>query len=583
MMLRNKRLFSVILSLVLVLGVVFGGLPANAAETQKLVILHVNDVHGRIVADSREGGMGFGVFKTKLDELRKENENLLLLNAGDALHGTTMINLTDGEAMVELMNYLKFDALTPGNHDFNYGYEKLLELEKMAEFPIIAANVVKEADKSQVFDPYVIKEFDGFKVGIFGLATPETKYKSHPNNTIGVEFENPVDAAKKMVAELEGKGVDVIVALAHLGIAGTIDVTSKEVAEQVKGIDIIIDGHSHEELNQMVGDTLLVQAGYYMRNIGRIELEIADGKVVKAEEKMIPTAELEGVVPNEEIEGMVKEIEEANKAFLDVEVGTAKVELYGGREEGASVRADETILGNLIADVMRWSTGADAAFANGGGIRASIPKGVVKVDDIIKAFPFTNTLAVIEVTGQELIDALENGVSVYPEELGGFPQVSGLKFEFDPSKPAGQRVTSVRIGEKLRKLSPTRVYTLVTNDFMASGGDGYVMFDNKPFVAEGGLLSDVLIDYFKEVGEVEAKLEGRITALEVKDEVPEVVPPVEPPVVEPPVAGGKYVVVAGDVLWKIAQKFGTTWEKLAEFNKLANPNLIFPDQVILIP
>lgn len=565
-MFRNRKILSIFLSLMLVIGMVIGGTSSEvfAEGSTTITILHVNDVHGRLEPDEREGAMGFGVFKAKLDELREENPNLLLLNAGDALHGTTMVNLTDGEAMITMMNAVGFDALVPGNHDFNYGYDRLLELKELAEFPVIAANVVKEADGESDFDAYVIEEVDGVRVGIFGLATEETKFKSHPDNTVGINFVNPVEAAKEAVKALQDEGVDVVIALVHLGIEGTVDTTSKEVAENVEGIDLIIDGHSHEELNLTFGDALLVQAGSYLKNIGVVELEVSEGKVVNKDASLIPTADLAEVEPDKEIVAMVEKINEANKPILDVVVGKAKVELFGGREEGNSVRANETILGNLIADVMRESTGADIAFANGGGIRATIPEGEVKVDDIIKAFPFTNTIASIEITGQELMDALEHGVELYPEEAGWFPQISGMSMKFDPNKEKGSRVLEVVVGGKPFDINGK--YILATNDFMASGGDDYTMFANKPFVAEGGLLSDVLIEHFKEVGEVTAELENRIVNLPVIEETAE-----------------EYVVELNDVLWKIAEKFGTTWEKLAEYNNLKNPHLIFPEQVILIP
>ncbi|MFA7533432.1 MAG: 5'-nucleotidase C-terminal domain-containing protein [Tissierellaceae bacterium] len=565
-MFRNRKILSIFLSLMLVIGMVIGGTSSEvfAEGSTTITILHVNDVHGRLEPDEREGAMGFGVFKAKLDELREENPNLLLLNAGDALHGTTMVNLTDGEAMITMMNAVGFDALVPGNHDFNYGYDRLLELKELAEFPVIAANVVKEADGESDFDAYVIEEVDGVRVGIFGLATEETKFKSHPDNTVGINFVNPVEAAKEAVKALQDEGVDVVIALVHLGIEGTVDTTSKEVAENVEGIDLIIDGHSHEELNLTFGDALLVQAGSYLKNIGVVELEVSEGKVVNKDASLIPTADLAEVEPDKEIVAMVEKINEANKPILDVVVGKAKVELFGGREEDNSVRANETILGNLIADVMRESTGADIAFANGGGIRATIPEGEVKVDDIIKAFPFTNTIASIEITGQELMDALEHGVELYPEEAGWFPQISGMSMKFDPNKEKGSRVLEVVVGGKPFDINGK--YILATNDFMASGGDDYTMFANKPFVAEGGLLSDVLIEHFKEVGEVTAELENRIVNLPVIEETAE-----------------EYVVELNDVLWKIAEKFGTTWEKLAEYNNLKNPHLIFPEQVILIP
>jgi len=575
---KSKRIFSLILSLILVLSIFVGTWnKAFAEEPAKLTIVHVNDVHGRISED--DGGLSFPKFKTFVDQLREENENFLLLNAGDALHGTLNVNITNGEAMISLMNILKFDAMTPGNHDFNYGYQRLLELKEMAEFPILGSNIIKDEDGTSDFEPYIIKEFNGFKVGIFGLTTEETKYKSHPKNTAGITFANPVEVAEKMVNELKEKGVDVIIALVHLGIEGTAETTSKEVAEKVKGIDLIIDGHSHEELNEKIGDTLLVQAGSYMEKIGVVTLEIQDGKVINKDAALYSKDELAELEEDEEVVEALAEIEENSKKLRETVVGVTKVDLDGER---AHVRTGETNLGNLITDAMRKSTGADIAFTNGGGIRASIPAGEIKLGDVLTAFPFTNTLAVIEVTGEEIKAALEHGVDLYPEQAGHFPHVSGMTYKFDPNKPVGERIVEVLVNGE--PLVMDKKYTLVTNDFVADGGDGYTMF-KKPFIGEGGLLSDVLVEYLKEVKEVEPKVEGRIVALPLAEETKpaeepakEVQTPAQP-VKEPQ----KYIVKPGDVLWKIARKFNTTWEVLAEYNKLKNPHLIFPGQVILIP
>ncbi len=569
---RNKKIFSLFLSLALVIGVVIGSAPmaafAEEADVKQITIVHVNDVHGRVELDDYEGAIGFGRLKTKVEELRKENPNLLLVNAGDTLHGTTLVNVTQGETMVDLMGEVGFDVMVPGNHDFNYGYERLIQLKERAKFPIIGANIVKEADGSSDFEPYIIKELEnGLKVGIFGIGTEETKYKSHPDNTKGIKFENPVEVSKKIVEELKEKEVDFIIALVHLGIEGTLETTSKEIAENVKGIDLIIDGHSHEMLNEVFGDALLVQADSYTKNIGVVNVEIEDGKVAKKEASLISYEEAKDYTPDEAIEKAIEEIKEINKPIIDVVVGKAKVDLLGER---ADVRTGETNLGNLITDVMLKSTGADIAITNGGGIRASISAGDVKVNDILTSFPFTNTLAVIEVTGAEVLQALERGVDTYPEAAGHFPHVSGMTYKFDPSKEVGSRVSEVLI--KGEALDPDKTYKLVTNDFMASGGDGYTMFEGKPFVAEGGLLSDVLIDYFKEVGEVEPAVEGRVAVVEVEA-------PVEKPVEE----AKEYKVKSGDVLWKIGKMFGKTWEELAEFNKLKNPHLIFPGQIIRVP
>ena len=445
-MLRNKRILSLFLSLALILGVLLGVAPQAVfadGDVKTITILHVNDVHGRVELDEREGAMGFGILKTKVDELRAANPNTLLLNAGDTSHGTTIVNISEGAAMIDLMNLVGFDVLVPGNHDFNYGYKRLLELRDMAEFPVVAANVVNEADESLYFEPYTIKELDGVKVGIFGLATDETKFKSHPRNTEGVGFTNAVEASKKMVAKLKEEGADVIIALAHLGIEGTTTMTSKEVAEQVEGIDLIVDGHSHEILDKAVEGTLIVQADSYTKNIGMVDIQIKDGKIISKTASLFGFEEAKDLIPDPEIEAAIEKINKENEPILGAVVGKTTVDLVGER---GLVRTEETNLGNLITDVMLEVSGADVALTNGGGIRASIPAGDITVKNIVDSFPFTNTVAVIEVTGAEILEVLEFGVKSYPEESGGFLHVAGMSYKFDPDKPVGEKVKDVLVG-----------------------------------------------------------------------------------------------------------------------------------------
>ena len=584
-MLRNKRIVSWVLSLVLVLGIMV--MPSGvvfAAENQTLTIVHVNDVHGRLAEDDFEGAIGYAKLKTKVDELRAEDPNLLFLNAGDSFHGTTLINVTRGETMVEAMNLMEFDAMVPGNHDFNYGYDRLLELKKMAEFPIIAANIVKEADGSTDFESYVIYTMDnGLKVGIFGLATDETKYKSHPDNTVGIEFTSAIEAGKKAVKELEDENVDFIIALVHLGDDTSSDNTSIKLAEQVEGIDVIVDGHSHTVLPEgnLVNDVLIVQAGSYTKNIGIVNLEFEDKVLTKSTAKLMPYEEAKDVEADQEILDIIEEIKLINEPIVSVVVGKTLVELDGLREH---VRVGETNLGNLITDAMRDSTGADIAMTNGGGIRASIEAGDITIEDILTAFPFTNTLAVIEVTGAELMAALEHGVKDFPATAGHFPHVSGIKYTFNASMPVGERITSVLVGDEPVDLAKT--YKLVTNDFMAAGGDEYTMFEGKPFVGEGGLLSDVLIEYVEKMGTLNPAVEGRIVATDVPVlPEPEPTPPVPTPepTPEPPKEYKEYVVKPGDWLSKIGRAYGVEWRILAEYNALKNPHLIFPKQIIKIP
>lgn len=568
---RNKRIISFALSLVMILGlVIMPNQAAFAAEVQTLTIVHVNDVHGRVEENAGSKELGFAKLRTAVEMMKEEDPNLLFLNAGDAFHGTTIVNLTSGEQMVEMMNAMEFDAMVPGNHDFNYGYEQLMKLKGLAAFPILGANIVHQNTSKSDFDPYVIYTMEnGLKVGIFGLGTDETKYKSSPKNTVGIEFTDAVAAGKKMVAELQSK-TDIIIALVHLGDDASSINTSDKLAMEVPDIDLIVDGHSHTILKEgkLVNGTLIVQAEAYTKNIGIVKMEITDGALTSAAARLMPYEEAAVLEADEEILGLIAEVKVVNEPIVSVVVGKTLVELDGVREH---VRTGETNLGNLITDAMRMSTGSDVAFTNGGGIRASIDVGDITVNEILTSFPFTNTLAVIEVTGAELLAAIEHGVKDYPAAAGQFPHVSGMKYTFDAGKPAGSRVTMVMIGEEA--LDPAKTYKVVTNDFMAVGGDGYTMFSNKPFVGEGGLLSDVLIEYVEANVEISPAVEGRVTAIPA---------PPAPPAPEPP-KHIEYVVKPGDWLSKIGKAFGVDWRVLAEHNNLKNPDLIFPNQIIMIP
>lgn len=587
-MFRKRKVLSVFLSLALVLGVFLGFAPANvfADDAKTLTILHVNDVHGRFEYQSeeeREPSIGHAKLKTKLDQMKMENPNVLLLDAGDTVHGTVDINLSEGKAMVDLMNMVGFDAMVPGNHDFNHGYERLLELKEMADFPMVASNIVKD-DASEDFDGYTIKEIDGIKVGIFGMATEETKYKSHPDNTKGIEFADYIESSREMVEKLNEEEVDIIVGLFHIGIDGETDVTTEDVAKNVDGIDIIIDGHSHTELPEglMINDTLIAQTGSYLKNIGMVELSFEDGEITDKKASLFTVEEAADLEEDPAVKAMIDEMKAENELIKEEVIGKTTVDLVGEREV---VRAGESTLGNLITDAMLEATEADVAITNGGGIRASIETGDITLGDAMTAFPFTNFLSVIEVKGSDILAALEHGVDSYPEPAGKFPHVAGMTYTFDPSKAAGERITEVMVaGEPLEE---DKDYELVTNDFMAIGGDDYTMFGGKKIIAEGALLSDVLIEYLKEEGEISPALEGRISALgeeaQEPEEAPEPETAPEEEVQEPEEKPAqRYIVKPGDVLWRIARQFNTTWQELAEYNNLENPNLIFPDQVIMI-
>jgi len=548
----NKK----ILSLILVLAVVFS-FGSFAAETgTDITIVHINDTHAKVF-EGKYDGMGLAKVAEKVDALRAENPNTLLLDAGDSFHGTTFATLEEGASVVKLMNAMKYDALAAGNHDFNYGQDRLIELADMADFPVLGANVKK--DGQAVLESYVIKEFDGVKVGIFGLSSPETAYKTHPDNVKGITFENPVDTAKSMVAELEGK-VDVIVALAHVGIDEETVVKSTDIAMEVPGIDLIIDGHSHTDLEEgmIVNDVLIVSSGEYSKNIGIVDLTVMDGKVTAKSAKLFNKKEAADMEGSAEVTALINEIKDEQEKITSVVVSSTKSVLDGERGQ---VRTGETNLGNLVADAMINESGADIAITNGGGIRASIQVGEITKGDVITVLPFGNYIVTKEVVGSDIKAAIENGVDSYPGAKGAFPHVAGIEYTIDANLPAGARVTSITMNGQ--PLNMGSMYVVATNNFMAAGGDGYKMFADYPIKGEFAALDEALIDYLNVVDTAMLPSLSRITTIEVK--------------------AAEYTVKSGDVLWRIAEMFNTTWEELAEKNMLENPNLIMPGQVLTVP
>ena len=578
----GRKLFSCLLILTMVLSM-FGTGFADTPDTgaKKIVILHTNDIHGRIESDN-QAVMGLAKFSAWVKQQKEANPNTLVLDAGDIFHGLPIVTINKGESMAKIMDLIGYDAMTAGNHDFNYGYERLLELDQMTKFPVMGANV-KKADGTSLLTPYVIKEVDGIKIGIFGLATPETTYKTHPKNVEGLVFADPVKEAKSMVAELQGK-TDMIIFLSHLGMDESSTDTSKKVAQEVEGIDLIIDGHSHHVLKEgeVVGNTLIASAGEYAKYFGKVEVSFTAGKVVEKKASLVDFKALEETVADQEVGDLITAIKTEQDQALSEVIGKAAVKLEGAREK---VRTGETNLGNLITNAMLEVSNADVALTNGGGIRASIEAGDISLKSVVTVLPFGNIVVTRTVKGADIKAALEHGLKAYPEANGGFPHVAGISFVIDASKPVGERASNVMV--KGQPIDLEKEYLLATNDFMAAGGDGYTMLANKPVGNDFAALDEALIGYIRAEGTIEGVVEGRITVINEVPKVEEVPVPVVPqeekPVEKPAVQTKSYEVKSGDVLWKIAKQFGTTWEKLQEMNSLKNPHMILPGQKLIVP
>lgn len=525
---RGKKLSALFLALVMAFSL---AVPAGAANwdddlTGHIVILHTNDVHGAID--------NYASVAALKDAYEAAGAQVLLMDAGDFSQGSTSVNVSEGATAVELMNMAGYDVATTGNHEFDFGYANLKTLMESAEFPILAADAfTAEGDLAMDGDNLTFQLGD-VTVGVFGLATPETATKAHPAKLEGVTFlaEDELFAcAQEQVDELTAAGCDYIICLGHLGIdAESTGNRSIDLLENVTGIDVFIDGHSHstqsdiaEETNGtgMVGDTVLTSTGTKLESVGVVDIA-ADGTIDASTISMEELNATEGFTPDQDIATRVSEINAQIEEDMGQVIGTSEVDLDGVRE---NVRASETNLGDLITDAMLWQAGqdneeVDAAITNGGGIRASIAAGDITKKSVNDVLPFGNTLYVVELTGAELLEALEASTYCTPEPVGAFPQVAGIEFTINTGAAydAGEnypgttyaepnsinRVTIQTVGGQAFDADAT--YTIVTNDFLAAGGDTYYAFKAAESGYDTGILLDqVVMDYITE------ELDGTVT------------------------------------------------------------------------
>ncbi|WAA09729.1 5'-nucleotidase C-terminal domain-containing protein [Fervidibacillus albus] len=498
-------------------------------EDFDLTIMHTNDTHAYVEQ--------FPYLSTAVQEIRAENSNNLLLHAGDVFSGTLYYTVYEGLADLEFMNTIGYDAMVFGNHEFDSGSEVLGNFIKEAAFPFVSSNIdftgdsilgtyvqsnVGQPGENGKIYPAIIKEVDGESIGIIGLTTEETPSISSPDDN--VVFQDAIEKAEETVNQLEDMGIDKIIALTHLGYNDDL-----ELAKSVDGIDIIVGGHSHTELADGVlidekdEPTIIVQAGENLNNLGKLDVTFdEDGVIIDYDAELLNLEEYE---KDAALQEKVDEYTEGLEDLLKEVVGETKVTLDGERED---VRTKETNLGNLITDGMVWkmqqfNPDVTIALQNGGGIRASIDAGEITMGEVRTVLPFNNTLVYMELTGDEIWQALEHSVSEYPEANGGFLHVSGLKFTFDPEKPVGERVVSVYVKNADNEYVPIDInamYFVATNSFIAKGGDGYDMLAK---ATEEGRMTNidipdyvVLSDYLKyldQTGQDIPTVEGRITAL----------------------------------------------------------------------
>jgi len=481
------------------------------ARFPTVTILHTNDFHmyllGSTDATTKKPIGGSERIYTLVQQERAYNPNTLLVDAGDIIGGGPPIGaFFYGKDVIEVYNAMGYDIATTGNHEFDWGYAKFKEITAPANYKYINANIVDSNTNSTILPPYSIKSFGFVDIGFIGVDTTDLPVLVNPTGIEGLTVLDPTTTINNYTTSLKDK-VEYTVVLSHLGY----DV-DKTVAAKISNVNLIIGGHSHTVLMKpdVVNGIPIVQTGSYGNNIGKVVLEFQttanSTKLLNMNYTLIPIND--SIPEDPTIKAIIDPYNTEVQSKMQVVIGEALVDLDGERSH---VRTMETNLGDFIADWMRNISGTDIAITNSGGIRASIPKGPITVGSVYTTIPFDNLLVKLELTGAQVVTALENGYSMVETAQGRFSQISGIRVKVDLKKPAGSRVVEVLVNGKTIELD--KVYTVAVLDFMAAGGDGYAVLKEAKSSkwVTGNWMRDDLVDYIKTNPQVNVTVDGRIT------------------------------------------------------------------------
>ncbi len=520
-MTRRRWLCAFIVFLAAVLLPVAGA--DDARRTGRIVILHTNDLHGAVYpADvrgpdgkvtGRRGGLpaALAYVKQVRAEARRAGDEVFLIDAGDFFQGTPEGDLPEGRLFIHLMNLAGYDFLVPGNHDFDQGPATTEALARRARFPFVCANVFREGParvRPDWVQPWVLQEAHGLRLAFVGLITSEMPIVTTPNARKGLDFADEMETLLTVLPQLDvDEKPDLKILVTHCGAE-----TDKRIAGTIPELALVVGGHSHTPIEQgwraPGTGTLVVQSGSSARWIGRVDLvvDLDTRKLVSSEARLVPL-DLDDVGEDPDALALVAGFAPDIDRLMNEEVGSAAGPI--GRDGGVG----SSPLGNLLTDIMRAATGVQIALQNRTGIRADLPPGAQRMRDMYKVSPFSNTLVTMELTGADVLELLERGVSDGTRYL---LEASGLVVRFDPSAPAGSRIRKATLkgadGAET-PIEPLGKYTVVTNSFLAKGGDGHVPFTRGTAVKETGI--DVLavqVEHFRKHSPVAAPVERRIGA-----------------------------------------------------------------------
>ncbi len=490
---------------------------SSDAALHEVTLLYTNDFHSAfdpipaywLPGSPKMGGAAH--LAGLVNQIRGRNETVFLFDAGDMFTGM-LSNVTRGEALMEMMISMKYDAMAIGNHEFDYGSDNFTRQMHRVPFPVLAANVFYKGTRRYYSRPYALLERNGIRVGVIGIIGEDARSVALPSGITGLEFSDPIPEVRAAVKELR-PFVDLVVVLAHQGKTGPQQTDAEARPEvqrdfdedvrlcgEVPGIDVFVGGHAHRGIEQPFvhpkTGTLIVQTYGYGTRLGFLKLRVAGGRVVAHEGALLKVWS-DRIAPDPVVAAKIDRYRREAAPAIGVVVGRSPVRLTRDYNR-------ESTLGSFVADTMREEGRAEVAFENAGGLRADLPEGPITNGNVLDALPFINSLVTCEMTGAQIRAVLEQGLSLER----GLIQVSGLAASYDLRRPIGRRLVEVSIGG--RPLESSRAYRVATNSFLAEGGDLYTTFLEVNRANTGRALSDVLIARFRAQGEITAPKTGRL-------------------------------------------------------------------------
>lgn len=550
----NKGLLIFLLTFLLILSSVC----FIFAAQKEVVVLSINDFHGSLAPGGKNVGAAKLADALKVEKA-KNPEGTIIVSAGDNYQGSAMSNLLYGEPVSAVFKEIGVELSAVGNHEFDWGIDRISTWVEDGGLTFVCANIYDKRTSQPVgwAEPYVILDKTGIKVGFIGLATPETAYKTLKANVENYDFKDPVPTLIDWVPKVKAAGADLIIALTHLGAFQ--DKEGKVTGEavdlfQVDGVDAVISAHTHQRISGLVDSKPLVQAYYNGRTIAKMTfLFDENNKLVSAEPVLDNLYERPDTLKDDaNTLAIYQKYEEELSPVLGKVLGKTTVELDHDRYAGPS------LLGEWACEVMKEAAGVQIAMTNGGGLRVPIPAGDITAGILYEVMPFDNTLYTMKLSGADIKANIEHGIM---NEDIGWVQIAGVRVTYNSQAEAGSRITSMELADGT-PVEMDKYYTVVTNDFMFTGGDNYNFTNAKDGLDTFIPIRDALMEAVEKAG---------------------IISPVKQNWLSEEKAGKLYVVEAGDSVWEIAQKFGTTVEKIVDLNELSNSRLIRPGQELIIP